>query len=281
VYAEAEFGHRPRVAFFDIDGTIIGSSGTLSRPLISAIDALRRKGVEIALATGRPSFGARDVIEALAVKAPSMFFSGGLISRPLQGETVWVSGVESSGVRKIIDFCSQQQLYVEWYTADRYYIEHENDLTIRHQRYLHVPPSVVPFSSLASDQVCVKLVVVCRNGCQEALVRNFASTVPAVAVTVGVGGFDPDLRFVNITNPSAERGQVFDRLCALYRVQPEEVIAFGDAEADIAFLSRAGWGTAVGNASSLVQQAARAVCPPVDRDGVAVAVAEILERVEW
>lgn len=271
----------PRVAFFDIDGTIVGSSGTLSPSVRKALDALRERGVQIALATGRPSFGAREIIEALAIDAPSMFFSGGLISRPLQGELLWASCVEPSDVQQILQFCRQQRLYVEWYSADGYYIEEANDLTPRHQRYLHVAPSIGLFSSVSSSETCVKLVVVCRDTSQEQTIREYASTLPGVAVSVGVGGFDPDLRFVNLTNPSAERGQVFDRLCALYGVQPEQVIAFGDAEADIAFLSRAGWGTAVGNAPALVQRAARAVCPPVDMDGVSVAVAEILERVEW
>jgi hydroxymethylpyrimidine pyrophosphatase-like HAD family hydrolase len=58
-------------------------------------------------------------------------------------------------------------------------------------------------------------------------------------------------------------------LLDLWGVDPALTIAFGDANNDIDMLRFAGHGVAVGGMTEEVREAADAVVPPVDEDGVA------------
>jgi hydroxymethylpyrimidine pyrophosphatase-like HAD family hydrolase len=57
----------------------------------------------------------------------------------------------------------------------------------------------------------------------------------------------------------------------------DEVVAFGDAEADIEMFRVAGASVAMGQASSHVKSMATTVTATNDEDGVAVAVERLLE----
>ncbi|MCB0355352.1 MAG: HAD family phosphatase, partial [Bdellovibrionales bacterium] len=43
-----------RIAFFDLDGTLIDSTGQIAPRVVNAIKKLSESGVKVALATGRP-----------------------------------------------------------------------------------------------------------------------------------------------------------------------------------------------------------------------------------
>jgi 5-amino-6-(5-phospho-D-ribitylamino)uracil phosphatase len=61
-------------------------------------------------------------------------------------------------------------------------------------------------------------------------------------------------------------------LCRQWAIAPADVLALGDAEADIGMLRLAGVGVAVGNAHALVKGAADWVAPDAADAGVAAAV---------
>ncbi len=272
---------RPKVAFFDIDGTIVGRSGKVSPLVRKSIKALEVQGVAIALATGRPWFGAREIIAALEVKRPSMFCSGAVVVDPASGTTLRASSLSSTIGQQVTEFCRSEKLYFEWYSSGAYYSEVLNDLSTIHSEYLGILPQCNPFVVNANLPDIVKMVIVCRDEEQESSARQFLGKIPEVNVGVGAGAAHPGIRFVNITSVKARREDVFEYFLDLYKVSPEEVIAFGDSEADLPFLERAGWGVAPDNAAAAVKSRVRHVCASVEEDGVAVAIEAILRGARW
>ena len=65
------------------------------------------------------------------------------------------------------------------------------------------------------------------------------------------------------------KGQGLRDTCRVLGIQPEETVAFGDAENDIPMLTAAGVGVAMGNASDKVKAAADAVTASNNEDGIA------------
>jgi hypothetical protein len=66
------------------------------------------------------------------------------------------------------------------------------------------------------------------------------------------------------------------RVARRLKVLRRDTIAIGDADNDVDMLRRAGLGIAMGNAMPSVRAVAAWVAPPVDQDGVAVALSRFL-----
>jgi len=75
--------------------------------------------------------------------------------------------------------------------------------------------------------------------------------------------------FVEILDPTVNKGHGLRQLCQSVGIPLEEVIAFGDGDNDLEFISMAGWGVAMKNAREVVKEAADEVTEWTnDEDGV-------------
>ncbi len=82
--------------------------------------------------------------------------------------------------------------------------------------------------------------------------------------------------YVEVGGLEGTKSEALKFLCGRWGIEPGRVIAFGDADNDIDMLRFAGRGIAVGGMTGEVREAADAVAPPVDEDGVAVYVEKLL-----
>ncbi|HJU09637.1 MAG TPA: HAD family hydrolase [Candidatus Binataceae bacterium] len=82
---------------------------------------------------------------------------------------------------------------------------------------------------------------------------------------------------LTITAAGADKGAALSVACADMGISTTEVVAFGDAEADIEMFRVAGASVAMGQASPHLKSIATAVTLSNDEDGVAVAVEKLLE----
>jgi hydroxymethylpyrimidine pyrophosphatase-like HAD family hydrolase len=83
---------------------------------------------------------------------------------------------------------------------------------------------------------------------------------------------DGTLADAAITHAGATKEAALGLLCQRWAIDPADVLAIGDAEADIGMLRLAGVGVAVGNAHPSVRAAADWVAPSAAEAGVAAAV---------
>ena len=72
--------------------------------------------------------------------------------------------------------------------------------------------------------------------------------------------------------PGVSKSARMSRVAERLGVRREETIAMGDGDNDIEMLEWAGLGIAMGNGMPAVKAAADWIAPPVDEDGVAVAL---------
>ena len=82
--------------------------------------------------------------------------------------------------------------------------------------------------------------------------------------------------YVEVGGLEGTKSEALKFLCGRWGIEPGRVIAFGDADNDIDMLRFAGRGIAVGGMTGEVREAADAVAPPVDEDGVALYVEKLL-----
>ncbi len=82
---------------------------------------------------------------------------------------------------------------------------------------------------------------------------------------------------ITITARAANKGEALRASCEHLGLDPQDVIAFGDADNDIEMFRIAGASVAMGQASDKVKAAATTVTRANTEDGVALAIDRILE----
>jgi len=268
-----------RLAFFDLDGTLVNAAGYISGSTRHAIKELQQSDVFTALASGRPYFGCRTEAEALQITAPSLFYSGALIITPGTEEVLFESSIDPLELGPLLEAVRRESLYCELYTRNAYFAEARSSLADDHFEYLKCYPHLRNLQEVIEKEHILKVVLVSDTPEREEKIRSLASKFPSLHFAYSKGAAHPHILFGNITNPKASRETGFQIITSKLQVNPHQVIAFGDADADIPFLKLAGYGIAMANASPAVQREAKFVTKSVEEDGVAFALDML--RTRW
>lgn len=265
-----------RLAFFDIDGTLLGLDGYYTQRVKDALLAVRAAGVKTAVASGRPLFAANFLVQELQLQDAGVFYTGALLYDPGHQETLAVHALETHLVEAILAAAQSRQIYAEIYTRDHYYVEQLTDLGELHSEHLRSTPLVLPFASLPVADPVIKLLFAVQHPAEHELLYQLEAEFPQAVFAYARMAAKPDWLFVSVIAASACKHAAFARLLDYHQVRAEQVIAFGDAQSDKIFLELAGVGVAMGNAADDVKQIADLVTAPVWDDGVAQVLEQLL-----
>ncbi len=267
-----------RAAFFDLDGTLVNSAGVISEAVKAELIRIRGLGVAVALATGRPNFGAVKIIEELAITAPSMFFSGALVIEPKSSEIIFEAAIPKDKLLSLIGFARNYEFSLELYSSRAFYVEKETEYSRIHSReYLKVDPLIRNFEEVIGTASILKAVIMDQVGADHSKIFATAEELGLV-IGSGHGAAHPNLVFRNITSKDAKREVGFQKMLAALNLSPNEVIACGDGESDIPFIKLAGIGVAMGNASLKCKQAADFITDSVEQNGVITALQKFVPQ---
>lgn len=266
----------PKLAFFDLDGTIIKKDRTVSRRDLEAIARLKAHGTKIAFATGRAVFSAKHLFDLVGVDGLSAFNSAALIYDPVAMKPFRQWNLEKESLQRFVAEAKALNLYAELYTGENYYIEQVTPYTAVHNHYLPMAPTVKCFSDLIAEEPIIKLCFAARTGAEEEKLRYFIARHPQFHYGIATGAAHSDMIFCNATNPEATRENVFEIIRNELGIDASEIMSFGDGESDRTFIQKAGIGVAMGNAPQSVKEAADFVTLHVEDDGVAHAIEKLV-----
>lgn len=260
-----------RVVVLDLDGTLLDSNHALTPRVEETIKAAVAKGVQIVLATGKTRYSARNLIEQLGIKAPGIYLQG-LTIRDAEGELLHQTTLDSALARQAITFGEDRGFTMLAYSGERIFVRnYDEQLHANFARYHEITPEVVgPLQNLLSSMTFNKVIAI---GAQRAI------TALRWQLSMQIGGAGRLMQagvptMVELLPPGASKGAALRQLLKFLKVNPENVMAMGDAENDIEMIQLAGIGVAMGQASQDVKDAADYVTASNDADGVA----EALER---
>lgn len=260
-----------RLACFDIDGTIVDHSGTVAPAVLAEIRRVARQGVRIAIASGRPYFAAKEICNTIGVDAPSLFFSGSLVIDPHSESVLLDVPLERQAVLDLINEAERARLVCELYTRDEYFVAQIAAVTKKHATYLKRLPQERSLREIATTASILKLVMIGEGAEEQQRLRTIASGT-SIPVGLSTGAAHPEILFGNFTSAKATREIGFQRILHALGLSADQVIAFGDAEADLPFLIRAGAGVAMANAPKSVIEQAPFLTASVESQGVALAL---------
>ncbi len=259
-----------RLIATDLDNTLLDEGGQIPPGTVRLLRDTARKGVHIAVATGRCYPSALAAARAVGAQTPVICYNG---SRILRGEQVlFARDISVAEIRRVSRFCHEQGLYLQCYDPDHVLVIEEMCDSAR------VDPDLP------------------RVGCREVGdLRLYAglNPTPKMLIVEAPGKVAariaqlerhfPDLSFcqsqpwlIEVMPPDAGKGPALMRLAALLGVAREEVMALGDNTNDLSMLRWAGVAATVSNAVDAVKEIADFVSDLPRSQGVEQAIRHYL-----
>lgn len=256
-----------KIAFFDIDGTMVNVPGGMLHPSKETVRVLRefrKQGNYIVVATARGKVP--DSVKDIA-------FDGYICSDGHYiefHEEVLVNNIFSK--EQILE---QMELYTshgggyifgghygEWYDST------DNPLTQFHNS-LYAGTSVLPAGRIAKD--CIDDIKANSATAIFALAKDMYDAKDKLPKDWAINAYDEEDIRMDVHLPGYSKGTACEFVFQHLGIDRMDSYAFGDGENDIEMLQLVGHGIAMKNAAKHIQEAADDVTDTVDNDGIAKA----------
>lgn len=248
-----------KILFFDVDGTLYNSEKVLPASAKEALLEARRKGYELAIATGRAPFMIQSLLEELDINT-YVTFNGQYVV--YQGEVVYANGVEKEELAKIIAFGEARNEPVVFLDDERMVASvGGHDMVSESLNTLKYPYPELDSSYYMQHDVYQTLIFM-----EEKDEHLYYETFPNVQF-VRWHQYSCD-----ILPKGGSKAAGIEKVLAKMGLTLEDAIAFGDGMNDIEMLEAVGTSVAMGNGHEKVKAVATHITDHVDADGLAKAM---------
>ncbi|MGM1018669.1 MAG: HAD family hydrolase [Actinomycetota bacterium] len=265
-----------RLIATDLDGTLLGADSTVSARSRRALNAACAAGIVVVPVTARQPIGLQQIAAGAGFQDWAICGNGAFAIHLGTRELLYQRAVAVEAQRALATalvarisgllFASVRDAG-ETFVAQHGYAEIAR--LIDHKR----PPESM--GGVTRDEVLAEPSL--------KLVIRHPELTPGEILThiaqLDLPGFESTLSgapFVEVMDAGVTKAWGLEQLCGHLGIGAHEVIAFGDAPNDLEMLRWAGRGIAMGNADTLVQDAADEVGPPHTDDGVARVIERLL-----
>ena len=266
-----------RLIGIDVDGTLLDTQGQMPQQNIDAIHDAVAAGIHVALVTGRSYPFARPIADPLP-SSLTLIVSNGAVERGMDGSTfakrLLDRGVARSVLNSTRPFRHAAALVFDR-DADRQVIfetmdwEHPGRKAYWTRNQSLIAQSVPLEDALVEDPIQVMF-----NGGVETM-RSLVASLRAEARDCAVSLTEyvhRDFSLIDVTAPSATKGQALAWRATQLGITRDEVMAVGDNFNDLEMLEFAGMPVVMANAVSGLKERGWAVTGDNDHAGLADAI---------
>jgi len=258
---------RVRLIAVDLDGTLLRSDG---RPCPAGMERLRaanNRAIRVVLATGRSYGSSLELFQALGFPDPLICLFGAEIYCSAEGRLWRHCAILIEEARRIAHFADTKQLELSLSIGDHHYWK-------RRPGQLGPPPPHVRFADSYEAVVrepVLRFITGDRRSI-EVLCEYHRSARSSATRLEQVRNPDGSLHTAAILARQANKGSALAFVCSELGIQRSEVMAIGDNLNDLPMFAEAEISMAMGNAVPELKDAAQAVAPSNDQQGVAWAL---------
>ncbi len=261
-----------KLLVLDVDGTLIGHGAFPSPHVVEAIQTAKEKDVIIALGTGRASEACYHLFQALNLDGLHIVFDGAAVIEWPSNDIIFLQALPPPAVQRLIELSREYDLFLEIYAHDFYFIEREGELAQHQREKLQINPLVTDLLSLVPRVKVVK---------GQLLAANAEEKKRADIVTQEMANFckmawslDPSngIYFGNAVARAVSKGGALLQVADYLGIDLEQTLTIGDSYNDLGIFKVDGTKVAMGHAPNQLKELATWIAPPVEEDGVAIAI---------
>ncbi len=253
----------------DLDGTLVGPDLTLRPRTRAAIMGAVRRGVHVALATGRMSTSAQPFAAELGLHDPIIAYQGALVrempapGRRL-GRLIYHRPLPAAVARETIRWTRERGFAPHLNHLERFIIPTGDPRTDDYSAFLGARAEIVPDLERWIRHPVSKVLAVGDPGAPlaelDAARAHFAGRAE---VTVS----HPE--FLEFLGPGVSKGHAVRWLARRLGIPLDQALAMGDQYNDFEMIAATGHGVAMPSAPPAVRAVARYVAPPLGDEGAA------------
>ncbi len=243
-----------KALILDLDGTTIANySSDPPTPNVTRAIKKAHKVIHISIATGRPLYAVRHIVDHLELSGPCILNNGSQIYDPIKKKIIHEVHFHNELIPQIYAFCKKKRLGMKVFTG------------IQDQLYNGgpVPAKVLSiYVPKGPTKVIDELVAFC-------------STLPHVA-THRMITTKENYHSIEITHTDASKLHGVVEVMRHLNIHKEEIIGVGDSYNDYPLLMACGLKIAMGNAVPELKAIADFIAPSVEEDGVATVIEKFI-----
>lgn len=282
----------PRLIVIDLDGTLVGSSGSISLANRQAIQHVQASGCTVLVATGRTWSECHVLLDEAGLSGPLITAGGSrLTTHPANTTTDRIALTDTAaiaaakvlvkhnlGVLVLVDPDPSGIEYLHLGPHDLHTVSHW-----WHDHHGHIVHPIASPDEVASHGTVLRVAAVAEAEVFEApvialqaAIGDEASIWHWEAVTDPRRGHAP-VHLLEVFGREAGKWSMVQRWCAANGHNTSDVVAIGDGLNDVELIQHAGLGIAVANADARVRDVADCIVASNDDNGVADALLGLLD----
>lgn len=266
-----------RLIALDIDGTLIGDDHDMGPRTVAAVRAAAERDVAISLITGRMVSSAMRFARELDLVGPLVGYQGGLIrampdvgSKRL-GKLLVHTPIQPDVAREIVQWTRDHGLDPHVNHLERFILRADDPRADDYSAFMGARAELVPDLMEAIRHPVTKVLAVGDP------------PVPVEAAPVArahfAGRADVTIshpRFLEFIAPGVSKGRAVRWLARRLHIPLGATLAIGDQWNDLEMLAEVGHGAAMPSAPTEVRAAARYVAPPLEDEGAAQLIEQLV-----
>ncbi|MFX3633858.1 MAG: Cof-type HAD-IIB family hydrolase [Candidatus Pristimantibacillus sp.] len=244
-----------KIAFFDIDGTLVNEEKQIPQDTIDAIRELQANGVEAVIATGRAPYFFRPIAEQLDIDS---FVSLNGAYAVYKGKTIFQNPIPSTDLEALVNLAARNNHSLVFEGESAFYSNSESH-----------PHMIAAVTSLRVDLPGYDPDFWKKENVYQVFLHCEAADEHLYDQQV------PDLRLIrwhntamDVLTSTGSKAQGIEAMLGLLDIKPEEAIAFGDGLNDKEMLQVVGLGVAMGNSHEELKPFADYITTHVDDNGI-------------
>ena len=156
----------------DIDGVLIGEKKGFNFPepnqeVINALKKIKSKGVVLSLCTAKPYFSIKNIVQRAKLNNQHISNGGALIIDTINNKIAKSHKIKSKVSSQILCDFIKDDVYVEFYTNDKYFVQKSqiSIITNQHTKILKCKPRITnSLTRCALKSVVIEIMPVAKNG---------------------------------------------------------------------------------------------------------------------
>ena len=258
---------------FDLDDTLLNKDHQLSKKTVANINKLKNIGKKVTIATGRMFVSALPYAEKLEVELPLISYNGAYVCHPLSHEVIYHKPVAEDIVQDIIIEAENNELHLNLYYGDDFYIEERNKGVEIYEEIAGIKGNAIGRLSSNYKGEATKLLIIEPDEKKKKYFLDYFKENYGARLEIT----ESKEYFIEMMAKDVSKKKALEELANSLNISREKVVTVGNGFNDLEMIKWANLGIAVDNAPQAVKDKADLVAGHHDSEGVADILEEIFD----
>lgn len=287
-----------KIAFIDLDGTLLNQYGAVEEETKRILNKVMEKGTDIVIASGRPVDAIKQIAKEIGSKNYFIAGNGALIYDLQKDEIIYKETIKKEKALEIIKICNENNIYYNIYTKNEiltselkynvlYYYKENQNKEERNKTKINIVEDIYKYIEEKDEEILKITVCDEDKAIFESILKRLkkvkgieildVSHMSRKSIKNGTDTIELSYYYTEIMLKDTDKWKAIQYLINKLNINKEEIIAIGDNSNDKQMIENAGLGIAMkGSAKEVIDIADYVTEEKNSENGVAKTLEKII-----